>query len=112
VRHLALALLKDMGYAVVPAETAKAALALLADDSAFDLLLTDIVLPGGLNGLELSLRVQKRVPTIKVVYMTGYADGALENMDLLDVGKNLLPKPFKKAELSAVLEHALEGSKK
>ncbi|MBT5676868.1 MAG: PAS domain S-box protein, partial [Rhodospirillaceae bacterium] len=112
VRHLALALLKDMGYAVVPAETAKAALALLADDSAFDLLLTDIVLPGGLNGLELSLRVQKRIPAIKVVYMTGYADGALENMDLLGVGKNLLPKPFKKAELSAVLEHALEGSKK
>jgi len=107
VRDLTFELLKDMGHRVVAADTAKTAMARLEKDSGFDLLLTDIVLPGGVNGVELSHRVHARIPQLKIVYMTGYADDALRHQALPDERANYLAKPFRKAELSAALEKAL-----
>ncbi|MDA1356421.1 MAG: response regulator [Proteobacteria bacterium] len=107
VRDLAIELLKDMGYHVAAARTAETALARLEKDSEFDLLLTDIVLPGGMNGVEMSLLMLDRVPHLKVVYMTGYADDAVQHQALPDEGSIYLAKPFRRAELSAALEKAL-----
>ena len=69
--------------------------------------MTDIVLPGGVNGVALSHRVHARIPQLKIVYMTGYADDALRHQALPDERANYLAKPFRKAELSAALEKAL-----
>jgi len=107
VRDLAIELLKDMGYRVAAAEAAEAAMARLEDDREFDLLLTDIVLPGGVNGVEMSLRMRERIPQLRIVYMTGYADDALRHQALPDERATYLAKPFRKAELSAALEKAL-----
>ena len=107
VRDLAIELLKDMGYRVAAAEAAEAAMARLEDDTEFDLLLTDIVLPGGVNGVEMSLRMRERIPQLRIVYMTGYADDALQHQALPGKNMTYLAKPFRKAELSAALEKAL-----
>jgi PAS domain S-box-containing protein len=109
VRMLAFELLEDMGYRVVAADTAESALEVLADGE-FDLLLTDIVLPGGMNGVEMSLQMLERRPGLKIVYMTGYADDALADHDLPEGDSAFLSKPFRKAELSLVLDNVLHGS--
>ena len=110
VRELAIDLLKDLGYRVASAETADEAYARLAELGAVDLLLTDVVLPGRVNGVELSRNLLARYPDLKIVYMTGYADDAIARHGKPENGGVYLPKPFRRAELSLALENALRGA--
>lgn len=65
----------------------------------FDLLFTDIVLPGGMNGVEIAEEAKRRQPNIKVLYATGYAESAVVHSGRLDPGVILVNKPYRRAEL-------------
>jgi signal transduction histidine kinase/CheY-like chemotaxis protein len=94
VRPVAAQYLRDLGYAVVEAEDALHALALAEAASAFDLVLTDVVMPG-LDGVALAAQLRAAQPGLPVLMMTGHADrGRL-------AGEDVLEKPFTQAQLAA-----------
>ncbi len=108
VRQLAAQLLDQLGYSFIEAADGPAALAALAEAPRIDLLLTDVMLPLGMNGVEVARRARERRPGLKVLFMSGYAEGALApGAGGLEV--DLLHKPFRKAELAARLRRALDA---
>ncbi|HLA81033.1 MAG TPA: ATP-binding protein, partial [Thermoleophilia bacterium] len=96
VRELVRRALEQHGYAVEVAETGdEAALAILGEaDPQMDMLLTDVVLPGSLQGNELAKEVLSVYPTLPVLYMSGYTRNAIVHSGSLDEGVNYLEKPF------------------
>jgi CheY-like chemotaxis protein len=84
---------------------------MVAADGPPDLLLTDIVMPGGLDGFQLAAQLRQRWPTLRVLFTSGYAHGAItaqHNIDGLFIGK-----PFRRPELALKLRQSLEsGSSK
>ena len=112
VRRLAGRILKDYGYTVLVAADGQRALSLALDRSiSIDVLLTDMVLPGALQGDELARLVLRERPTMKVVYMSGYPRDAIEQSGRLqlDEGTSYLDKPFTAEALAAKLREALDG---
>ena len=93
VRNLVIAQLCSLGYTTIAAADGREALALVERGTAFDLLFTDVIMPGGMNGRELSDRVAKRRPGTRVLYTSGYTDNAIMHHGRLDQGVVLLSKP-------------------
>ena len=92
VRQMVVDLLRELGYATLQAEDARSALPLLESGRPIDLLLSDVGLPG-MNGRQLAEIARQRRPGLKVLFATGYAEGAhLEGY--LDPGMTLITKPF------------------
>jgi PAS domain S-box-containing protein len=108
VRTLAVALLSKLGYEIVEAADAKSALALLPESEKIDLLLSDIVLPGKMNGVELAVEVRALQPQVKMVFMSGYTQRAFdaEGVDGLDY--IYIQKPFGKPVLAKAIRDALD----
>jgi len=103
-------LLTKMGYRVNVAEDGKAALSLLEKGMEFDLLFTDVIMPGGLNGQQLADQVRKRAPHTKVLYTSGYPAFAFEHLQLDEVEQvKLLRKPYRSTELSEMLAELLSA---
>jgi PAS domain S-box-containing protein len=103
-------LLTKMGYQVTDASSGPEALALLQRGAAFDLLFTDIVMPGGMNGQELAEQARKLDPQMKILYTSGYPASAFEHLHFSEVGNiNLLRKPYLSAELTAELAKAFKS---
>ena len=99
VRQLAARVLQQHGYGTIEAASGSEAVLLLHQPgTTIDLLLTDVILPG-MNGRELADRVQSEIPTVKVLFMSGYAGDKLGRRDLLEDGLAFLPKPFTPAGL-------------
>ena len=73
-----------------------------------DLLFTDLVMPGGLNGLELSREALRRRPDMKVLFTSGYAENALVHDGKLDDGIQLINKPYTKEALAQRIRRVLE----
>ncbi len=109
VRILAVALLSDLGYEIIEAGSAQAGLDAMTHAAGIDLLLTDVVLPGALNGPELAAEARRRNPAIKVIFMTGYAEDAFSNRDDSDSQMNLIQKPFGKADLANVIRRVFDS---
>ncbi len=108
VRQLAARMLEGLGYRVTAVADAQGAERALARGQGADLILSDVVLSGGVSGPELVQRIRGSHPQLKVVYMSGYsADAARSNAFLGDEAL-LLTKPFKKRELAAILSTALD----
>jgi CheY-like chemotaxis protein len=107
VRSLAVMMLTSLGYQVLEAEDGDTALNLLEDREGIDLLLTDVVLKGGLSGPELAGAVRHRGRGRKVLYMSGYTENAVLHQGRLDNGVVLLQKPFRKADLALKVRQAL-----
>jgi PAS domain S-box-containing protein len=107
VRRQATVQLESLGYVTLPAANAAEALALLDQGGTPDLLLTDVIMPGGMNGRQLAEEVIKRRPSIKVLYTSGYSESALAHQGRLDPGVLLLVKPYRKADLARLLHRAL-----
>lgn len=109
VRVLAEAFLQAMGYRVVAAPNAAHALELLAHDPAFDLLFSDVVLPGGLSGPQLAQLALQRVPGLRALLASGYPRDALAGLDgdLADVA--LLSKPYSRDDLARAVRQALDA---
>jgi CheY-like chemotaxis protein len=108
VRTAVTAQLANLGYATLTAANAAEALALVDQGAEFDLLLTDIVMPGGTNGRQLAEQIIARRPTIKVLFASGYAENAVTQHGRLEPGVLLLSKPFRMAELARMVRTALE----
>ncbi|HUN51355.1 MAG TPA: PAS domain S-box protein [Candidatus Sulfotelmatobacter sp.] len=106
VRAMAKRLLTDLGFAVVEAADAAAALAELERHPEIDLLLTDIVLPGGVNGQALAAEAIRRNPRLKVLYSSGFTEAALVDQGRLAPGTHLLSKPYRKRDLIRLLNLA------
>jgi signal transduction histidine kinase len=104
VAEVAATMLADLGYEVVRADRGQRALDLVASGEARpDLVLTDVVMPDGMNGAELARRLRASWPLLPVVLTTGYNFAAAEG----EIELPLLRKPYKRAELAAALERAL-----
>lgn len=105
VRAMTARMLQSIGYEVRGVATASAALETLAEDGAVDLILTDVLLPGGMNGFELAGAVADIAPRLPVAFLSGFnhADGP---------GAVILGKPFTRHELAAHVEAALGRKEK
>jgi len=106
VRQYAAEILRDLNYHVIEAKDASSALKLLEADKKFDLLLTDVVLPGK-NGRELADEVLRRRPSTKVIFMTGYSRNAIVHQGRLDPGIELISKPLIEGVLALRIRQVL-----
>ena len=107
VRAQAIALLHSLGYRTLAAEDGRAALALVEQGAAFDLLFTDVIMPGGMNGRQLAEAIAVRRPGLKVLYTSGYTENAIIHHGRVDPGVALLNKPYRKAELAQKIRQVL-----
>jgi CheY-like chemotaxis protein len=109
VRATVIRQLADLGYAVVEAEKAQAALALLNDpETKIDLLFTDLVMPGGMNGHELARAALVERPGLKVLFTSGYPGSTLRSDDRLKEGEHFLSKPYRRQDLARKLHEIFE----
>ena len=108
LRKLTRNTLAQLGYSVLEAPNASEAIE-IADKLAshIDLLLTDVVMPG-MSGRELAQHLADSRPNMKVLYMSGYTDGAIADHGVLEKGISILRKPFTHAQLIHMLEEVLE----
>jgi PAS domain S-box-containing protein len=101
------AYLAELGYTVIRAEDAAAALAVLERAPEIDLLLTDVIMPGELNGFELAERVRRMHPEIKIIFTSGFpAEALAERSGKLDGGP-LLHKPYLRAEFADMVRKSM-----
>ena len=108
LRRVARGLLEGLGYEVIAAEDARDGMARLATAGKVDLLLTDIVLPGGFSGPDLAEAARGNRPGLKVLFMSGYAERVTRNHPL-PPGARMLSKPFQRSELARVLREELDA---
>ncbi len=105
VRHAVVDMLTGWGYRVVAAENPDVAAAILERDAAFDLLFTDVVMPGSMSAIELAALAQRRRPEIAVLLTSGYARDLIPMEDRPDYP--MITKPYRGEELMARLRSAL-----
>ena len=108
VRALAERMLEDIGYRVVSAGEASAGLEVLEETPDIELLLSDVVLPGGMNGLDFAREARTRRPALKVLFMSGYTGSAIFQSNLHAEGVEALQKPFRKLDLAQKIREALD----
>jgi len=107
VRQLANSILKSLGYRTLLAEDAGTAINILAAHPGIDLLFTDIILPGGMNGADLAAIAGERYPGLKVLFTSGYTENA--NIHGIGTESHLISKPYRKLDLARKLRQVLEG---
>ncbi len=108
VRKLVVSLLSSLGYQTLEASDGPASLDLFRSDARIDLLLTDIVLPGGFLGAEVARQARRLRPAIKVMYMSGYTDNAAFDRSEWVGGGILIQKPFRKFDLAKKVRDVLD----
>jgi signal transduction histidine kinase/CheY-like chemotaxis protein len=108
VREFVIVQLENLGYRPTAVASGAAALKAVDDGLEFDLLLTDVIMPGGMNGRELADEIRKRRPGTKVLFTSGYTESAIFHHGRLDPGVLLLPKPYRKSDLDRMVRTALE----
>ncbi|HEY4135867.1 MAG TPA: PAS domain S-box protein [Alphaproteobacteria bacterium] len=108
VRMLANAMVQSLGYRTLTAPDAGTALNVLADQPGIDLMFTDIVLPGGMNGADLAQLAIERYPGLKILYTSGYTENAILHDGGLE-GSRLISKPYRKIDLAHKLRQVLDG---
>lgn len=100
--------LVGLGYRVEVAHNGDEALRIFQNDSNFDLLFTDVVMPGGLNGRQLAKAISALAPDLPVLFTSGYTENAIVHHGRLDSGVLLLSKPYRLATLAAKLRQAFD----
>ncbi len=107
VRDFVSMLLQGLGYQVLSAETGRAAVALLRAGTRIDLLLTDLVMPGGISGQQLAAIARQLLPTARILLMSGYS-GEQAAAGTAPAGLPLLRKPFNRRQFAEAVRDALE----
>ncbi len=108
VRHYVLTQLHALGYVTLDAANANEALLLARNGRAFDLLFTDVIMPG-MNGRQLADEMAKLRPGLKVLFTSGYTENAIIHHGRLDEGVLLLAKPYRKSDMAIMIRRALAG---
>jgi signal transduction histidine kinase/ActR/RegA family two-component response regulator len=109
VRKYVTAQLQSFGYRTLEASNAAEALAIAERGAEFDLLFTDVIMPGAMNGRQLAGEVARRRTRLKVLFTSGYTENALLDHGRLPAGVLLLAKPYRKSELAHMLRQALDA---
>jgi CheY-like chemotaxis protein len=107
LRRIVVKQLAEIGYRVIPAENAVAALAAF-DAQDIDLLLTDVVMPGGVDGTELAQKLRARRPKLKVLLTSGFAAARVGGTSR-ELNWPLLSKPYRKTELARAVREILDA---
>ncbi len=102
--------LQSLGYKTLSAANGVEALAIADSGAAFDLLFTDIIMPGRLNGRQLAAEMASRRASLKVLFTSGYTENAIIHHGRLDLGVLLLAKPYRKLDLACMLRVALTSA--
>ena len=102
------AMVTELGYRVVEAENGKSALPILQQERPVDILLSDVIMPGGMNGLDLAKAARKRRPDIRVLFVSGYDRTVIARATRYDDSLKLLNKPFSLTDLSRELQALLQ----
>lgn len=107
VRTFVLAQVESLGYVTLTAANAEEALAVINGAQEIDLLFTDLIMPGAMNGRQLADQALLRRPLLKILFTSGYSEDAIIHNGRLDTGVLLLAKPYRKTELARMLRCAL-----
>jgi PAS domain S-box-containing protein len=107
VRDSVLTQLRSLGYVTLEAANGAEALAVIAAGHPFDLLLTDVIMPGAMNGRQLANEALKSKPGLKVLFTSGYTENAIIHHGRLDTGVLLLAKPYRKSDMAGMIRKAL-----
>lgn len=106
VLDIAAIVLASLGHQVIPATNGEAALEIIKYYRSIDLLMTDIVMPGAIDGWELARRAKQLQPDLHVLYTTGYGDKMMPDQSKPGLGP-LLPKPWRADQLASLITRAL-----
>jgi PAS domain S-box-containing protein len=109
VRKYVVTQITGLGYATLEAANAAEALKIIDTDTPIDLLFTDVIMPGAMNGRQLVDEALKRRAGLKTLYTSGYTENAIVHHGRLDSGVLLLAKPYRKSELAKMIRLALGG---
>lgn len=109
VRMLVMEVLEELGYAAIEAADGAAGLKILQSDRRIDLLVTDVGLPGGMNGRQMADAARIDRPTLKILFITGYAENAVIGNGLLDAGMHIMTKPFAMEALAGRIKELIEA---
>jgi CheY-like chemotaxis protein len=109
VRMLIVEVLEDLGYASLEAGDAVSALRVFESGTRVDLLITDVGLPGSLNGRQLADAARELRPDLKVLFITGYAQNAAIGNGVLEPGMAMMTKPFALDALAAKIRAMIEN---
>jgi len=100
--------LNELGYTGIEAADAASGLKVLESDAKIDLLITDVGLPGGMNGKDMAEQARAKRPDLKVLFITGYAQNAAISNGKLDPGMHVLSKPFAMEKLASRIRQIIE----
>jgi PAS domain S-box-containing protein len=109
VRKYAVTQIDSLGYTTLEAGNAAEALRLIGSGAAIDLLFTDVIMPGSMNGRQLVDAALKQRPSLKTLFTSGYTENAIVHHGRLDSGVLLLVKPYRKLELAKMIRMALDN---
>ena len=109
MRRIVAKQLAELGYTVTEANSAAAAMDILDDGAAFDLLLTDVVMPGDMDGIELAAAAALRCPGMKVLLMSGFSEARFDQLADGRARPRLISKPFHRDLLAVVLREVLDA---
>ena len=107
VRKYVTGQLASLGYRTLEAANGTEALAIVDSDIGFELMFTDVIMPGAMNGRALAEQALRRRPTLKVLFTSGYTENAILSNGCLPSGVLLLPKPYRKAALAQMVRQAV-----
>jgi DNA-binding response OmpR family regulator len=109
IRMLVAEVLEEFGYACIEASDGTLGLSILQSGARIDLLITDVGLPGGLNGRQIADAARTLRPELKVLFITGYAQNAAVGGEDLDPGMQVMTKPFGMDALAARIRAMIEA---
>jgi PAS domain S-box-containing protein len=109
VRRYVITQIEGLGYTTLEAGNAAEALAVIDNTGTIDLLFTDVIMPGSMNGRQLVDEALKRRPSLKTLFTSGYTENAIVHHGRLDTGVLLLAKPYRKADLARMIRIALDS---
>ena len=107
VRTFVIGQIQSLGYATLAAVNAKEAMAFIDGPEKIDLLFTDMIMPGAMNGRQLADAALQRRASLKVLFTSGYSNEAIIHHGHLDAGVLLLAKPYRKSDLAGMIRAAL-----
>jgi PAS domain S-box-containing protein len=109
VRKYVVTQIHSLGYTTLEAGNAAEALQVIGNGAAIDLLFTDVIMPGSMNGRQLVDAALKQRPSLKTLFTSGYTENAIVHHGRLDSGVLLLVKPYRKLELARMIRMALDN---